>query len=170
MASPNPFLASAAVFDYAGPPVTLVKQLKYGRHAFLAQSMGALMAAQLIELGWPLPDILIPVPMSATHYLGRGFNQSELLATQLGTMINRPTHSALGRLSGDYSQAGLTKFQRATLSKKRMQLLLSNELKGKTLLVIDDVMTTGQTLRCCAEILQQALPKAVYALTFCLAR
>ncbi len=163
-------IAAASVFEYTGAASILVKQLKYGKRDYLASSMGPWMAAQLVRLGWPLPDVVVPVPMSAAHLLARGFNQSRLLAESVGEMIGRPVIDLLGRYSGDYSQAGLSKQQRLTMRKSSFVLAKDLKLRGATILLIDDVATTGGTLRCCAEVLQEVRPKAVYALTFCRGR
>lgn len=166
----SPFLALASVFDYDGPAGTLVKQLKYGKNTFLANSMGAYLAAQAIQLNWPLPDVIVPTPLSAIRYLQRGFNQSEQLALNMGEILKTETVLALGRYSGDYSQAGLLREQRMQLDKKNFVLINAQKMKNKIIYLVDDVLTTGQTLRICGEILQQASPKAIYGMTFCKAK
>lgn len=168
--SDNPFLALGAAFEYEGPVASLVRYFKYGRLDYLASSLAAYLVAQLIQLGWAFPDVIIPVPMSAPHFFVRGFNQSDLLAKSVGALIQRPVMQALGRYAGDYSQAGLTREQRAALGKSNIILLSKEQLRNQKILLIDDVMTTGQTLKRCAEVIQQAHPKAIYALTLCKTR
>lgn len=163
------FCAFASVFDYFGPAATLVKKLKYAKLDYLAKPMGACMAAHLVALDWPLPDILIPVPVSASRLFTRGFNQSESLARGISEIIQRPVCQALGRRSGDYSQAGLIKHQRLDLKAESFVLIQPQDIQGKTILLLDDVTTTGQTLRRCAEVLQAAGPRSTYLLSFCLA-
>lgn len=164
----QPYLRrAAAAFSYEGAAVSLVKGLKYGSLDYLASGMGAFMAAQLLTLEWPLPDYLVPVPMAATHLISRGYNQSRLLADSLALVLGRPVCEALGRYSGDYSQAGLLKHQREALTTKRFVLRKKEGLQGKRLLIVDDVMTTGQTMTCCAQLLADAYPSAIYAIAFC---
>lgn len=157
----------AAAFDYEGPAVTLVKQLKYGNQPYLARGMAAFLMTQFDRLQWPLPDALIPVPLSFMHQLERGYNQSALLAEEMGKLLQCPVWDVLKRCSGDYSQAALTLAQRKNLDGKHFYLKSTSSLEGKVLCVIDDVMTSGSTLRCCADILTTAHPAALYALTFC---
>jgi competence protein ComFC len=157
----------AAAFDYEGPAASLVKRLKYSNQPYLASGMAAFLVAQLDQLQWPLPDALVPVPLSFTHWLERGYNQSSLLAEEMGRLLDCPVWHALKRQSGDYSQAALNLEQRKTLDGSRFRLNSKYSMSEKTLLVIDDVMTSGLTLQRCAETLMTASPASLYALTFC---
>lgn len=156
-----------AVFDYEGPPATLVRQLKYGGKTYLAQGAGAYMAAQFIALNWPIPDVIIPMPMARLKKLDRGFNQSVLLANAFASILGCPVSELIKRKSGDYSQAGLDFSQRLKLNSSSFSVKPNTKLYGKTVLLIDDVMTTGTTLKCCAEALRPAFPDHIYALTLC---
>jgi ComF family protein len=165
--TPPLYLRMAAAFDYEGPAVSLVRRLKYAHQPYLTQGMAAFLVAQFDRLQWPMPDALVPVPLSFTHWLERGYNQSALLAEEMGRLLQRPVWDALKRRSGDFSQAALTLEQRKLLDGKRFRRKSTYPLQGKVLLVIDDVMTSGLTLRRCAEILNEGNPAALYALTFC---
>lgn len=156
----------AAAFDYYGPASTLVKKMKYGSQYYLADGAAAYMAAQFLQLDWNFPDYLIPVPISTAHWLERGYNQSKLIAEALGELIKVPVIEPIGRRSGDYSQAGLTRAQRLELKGSNFYLKKTPPLLGKRLLIIDDVFTTGSTLRRCAEILYESSPAAVHGFVF----
>lgn len=164
---PSFYTRMGAGFDYEGPAASLVKRLKYGNRPYLAQGMAAFLIAQLDRLDWPLPDALIPVPLSFTHWLERGYNQSALLAEEMGRMLQRPVWDVLQRRSGDFSQAALTLEQRKALAGSRFKLKPNHSLQDKVLLVIDDVLTSGSTLQRCAETLSVEYPASLYALTFC---
>lgn len=157
----------ASAFDYLGPAACLIRHLKYQDKPYLSEGCGAYLAAQFLQMNWPFPDRIIPVPMALTHWFGRGYNQSELLAQSLGKLLECPVDNALVRQSGDYSQAGLTRKQRWRLEGSRIQLRSGKELHDQNLLLVDDVMTTGCTLRKCAEALLGGHPAKIYALTFC---
>jgi competence protein ComFC len=159
---------SAAAFDYFGPAATLVQQLKFARRVFLAKEIAAFLVIQLFRLGWPLPDLLVPVPQSWIRRLSRGFNQSQLIAQEMGALLNRPSVDLLKRRSGDFAQVGLDRQQREALSAQAFSWKRAFDLSDQTVLLIDDVMTTGRTLGCSAEILQESFPKAIYGLTCCL--
>lgn len=156
-----------AAFDYFGPAATLVTHLKYGKLAYLSAGMGAYLAAQLLILKWPLPDLIVPMPLSRLKKWERGFNQSSLLAEALSLHIERPVVELLSRRSGEFSQAGMSSLQRQQLSSEGFVISKTADLKGKTVLVIDDVMTTGSSMRCCADKLRSLYPESIYALTFC---
>jgi competence protein ComFC len=159
---------AAAVFDYMGPAATFVKQMKYGGLSYLAQGGGAYMAMQMIKLDWPLPDLIIPMPMPSLKRLERGYNQSALLAESLGKLIGRPVKDIIKRSNGDYSQAGLNHQQRLMLKNDRFKLIKKEiKLYDQNILLVDDVMTTGRSLYCCAEALSAAYPAKIYALTLC---
>lgn len=157
----------AAVFDYAGPAATLVQRLKYGGLPYLAKDLGAYLVAQHCHLEWPLPDLIVPVPISTTRWLSRGFNQSELLAERMGELLGVPVCDILVRRSGDYSQAALRREERVELPKERFRLKLKHDIRDKTILLVDDVLTTGTTLQCCGEVLQEGAPSEIYGLTVC---
>lgn len=157
----------ASAFDYDGPAVSLITHLKYGGQVYLAEGAGAFLAAQFMRLEWPFPDVIVPMPISSLRRIERGYNQSQLIAEALAKILNRPIINALHRHMGDFSQAGLNHHQRMQLTSKGFALKESIKLHDKTVLLIDDVMTTGSSLRCCAEALQGAYPQSIYALTVC---
>lgn len=158
---------TAAAFDYIGPAASIVRKLKYSNQPYLAEGASAFLVAQWAQLEWPLPDLIVPVPISYTHWLVRGYNQSALLAEGVAKLLDRPVHSPLKRLSGDYSQAGMDLKQRKALKKSTLTLDKRHQLYDKRILLIDDVMTTGSTLERCAEVLAEGCPTEIYALTFC---
>lgn len=165
--SPRLLDGIAAAFDFLGPAATLIKKLKYANMPYLAEGMAAYLAAQYCALDWPMPDAIIPVPMSFTHYLDRGYNQSALLAQNFARFIQSPVHDILKRRSGGFSQAGLNRSQRLQLDSEEFSCKKCSFLENKVVLLIDDVMTTGATLKRCAEALQASYPKKIYALVFC---
>lgn len=166
---PSHYLRMGAAFNYNGVAASLVKRLKYSQQPHLAKGMAAFLFAQFDRLQWPMPDALIPVPISFTHWLERGYNQSALLAKEMGLLLERPIWQLMSRQSGDFSQAALNFEQRKALESNcfNIKSFHSHALHGKILLVIDDVMTSGLTLQRCAEVLQKEQPAALYALTFC---
>lgn len=164
---PSIFNQTAAVFDYEGPAASMVKRLKYGNQTYLSAGMAACMTAQFYELKWPSPDVIVPVPLSLSRWFRRGYNQSELLADEIGKALNRPVWKAIKKKSGDFSQTSLTYEQRKSLDINLFTLKSGHCFKNKIVLLIDDVMTTGSTLRRCGEILKLENCGLLYGLTFC---
>lgn len=156
-----------ASFDYIGPAASLVKKLKYSDQTYLAKGCGAYLAAQFLRLDWPMPDVIIPVPIAFTHWLERGYNQSLLLSKQLGALLQSPVQEALVRKSGDFSQAGLSLEQRRKLESGSIFLKPSQGLQDKCILLVDDVMTSGSTMRQCGEAILEEGPASIYGLCVC---
>lgn len=159
----------AATFDYRGPIATLIKKFKYENKPYLAEGLVGYMAVQLIDLKWPIPDLIVPVPQSLSHFFMRGYNQAELLAESLSLILNCPVQKALTRTSDDYSQAGLNYEQRLNFSGNSISLKKNQQLQDKNILLVDDVLTTGMTLQRCAESLLEGCPNSIYAITTCYA-
>lgn len=164
----NPVLCGiASAFDYAGPAATLIRSMKYGNLPYLAKGAGAYAVAQFLRLDWPMPDCVIAVPMALSRRLDRGYNQVKLLGKSIATILDRPFYDALGRSSGDFSQAGLSRQQRMNLKATSFFMRENRDLAGRCILLVDDVMTTGSTLRACAQVLMEQSPSAIYGLTVC---
>jgi ComF family protein len=164
--SPPLFLRQAAAFDYQGPASSLIKQFKYGNKPYLAKGLGAYLCLQLDALKWPMPDGLVPVPLSFSHRLQRGYIQSALLADELGKLLGIPVWGALKRTSNDFSQAALSLDQRKGLGNV-FKLKKKFPIQDKKIMLIDDVRTSGATLNKCAAALCEGHPASLYALTVC---
>jgi ComF family protein len=160
----------AATFAHAGPAAVLVRRLKYCDQPYLAEGIAAFMAVQWCRLKWPLPDALVPVPMTKPRQFIRGYNQSYLLAEALSKHLKVPVWTALVRKSSGFAQAGLSRKQRLELDFCSISLRSSDPIKDQSLLLVDDVMTTGTTLNACADALMESLPRSVRALTFSLSQ
>lgn len=159
--------ALGAVFDHLGPAATLIQQMKYGGLSYLAKGAAAYLAVQFFALKWPLPDLIVPVPVSTLRFFERGYNQSFELAVALSVYLDRPVHDVLKRKNGGYSQAGLNRQLRVELNQSMFSLKRQARVQDKVVLLVDDVITTGSTLNCCAEVLQEQCPQAIYALAVC---
>lgn len=158
----------AAVFEYQGVAATLLLKMKYGNQPYLAKGAGAFLAMQFLRLEWPFPDLIVPVPLTLVHRISRGYNQSFLLAEALGTFLNRPTKKILSRRWLDQSQARMSKEQRLDLEAEAFSLNKKIDIQDKVILLVDDVITTGRTMQCCAENLSQGFPKAIYGISLCM--
>lgn len=105
--------------------------------------------------------ILIPIPISKRKMSYRGFNQAEELAKKLSLKLNLETKNALIKIKETKSQIDLDKAER----KKNVENIFSliEDLKGKNVLLIDDVFTTGSTLEEAAKLSKQNGAKQVWA-------
>jgi ComF family protein len=152
----------ASSLDYLGPVSTLIKKLKYGYMPYLAKLGAAFMLLQLERLKWPLPDIIVPVPSRHWFY---GTNHAYLLGSFLAHSIKRPCINLIKRKAGDLSQARLSKRQREELPQKSFRLKKNAKIEDQIILLVDDVITTGTTIRHCAEALADGFPAKLYALS-----
>jgi len=107
--------------------------------------------------------ILIPVPLHKKRFLGRGFNQSELLANQLSNLLGFKQAKILQRNKNTQTQINLKRIERQENVKDAFTLK-GNFDPNKKIILIDDVVTTGSTLKECAKVLQQAGYKEIYGL------
>lgn len=159
----------AACFDYSGPIEPLVQEYKFANAPYLSKSFGSFLYLQFLELGWPLPDVVTYIPQSFTRFLQRGYNQSELMAIELGRHLGRPCHKLLRKNEYSVSQTQIARKMRKSLSstlfcatKSAIKMKL---IEDKVICLIDDVYTTGTTIQRAAEVLQEYHPKRIYALT-----
>lgn len=157
----------ACAFDYQGPASTLIKRLKYGQQTHLAQGAGAFLATQFLRLSWPLPDVVIPVPISLPRRLDRGFNQSLLIARTLSEILGCPILDVIKRRADSFSQVGLNLDQRMADEENPFYLKQNVSIEDKCVLIIDDVLTSGKTLQACAKAVISGFPKQIYGLTVC---
>jgi ComF family protein len=111
-------------------------------------------------------DMIIPVPLHPTRLRSREFNQSLLLADQLGRHLDRPVSAThLTRILATDPQTTLTRQARLRNLRKAFAVRNPQDLMEKRILLVDDVFTTGTTLNECAKALRKSGSGPVFALT-----
>lgn len=152
----------SAVF-HEGAARKAIHALKYNRRrdvaAALARVMEGLAREMLNEY-----HFVTAVPLHVTRQKERGYNQAELLAVELATLIRRPYVKCLIRTRATADQIGLDANARRDNVKDAFAVT-GNLIAGKSVLLIDDVCTTGATLDACARTLLAAGARSVYGLT-----
>ncbi len=140
---PPHFDRIAAAFRYEFPATVLVQGLKYHGNLACARPLAAGLAEALEEE--PYPDLIIPMPLARARLAGRGFNQaveiSRRIANEFGLDISV---DACHRTRESTPQVQLPWKQRAT--NIRNAFVCDVDLDGKSVAVVDDVLTTGATL------------------------
>ena len=154
------FDAAYSFGAYEGVLRNLIHLLKYGKVRTLARPLSGLLAQALPRD--EVFDATVPVPLFWLRRIKRGFNQSELLARGLAHRTGIPVLNALGRVRPTPTQAGLSNSARRLNVSKAFR---SRDVRGKRILLIDDVMTTGATAAACALALKQAGARRVALLT-----
>ncbi len=163
-ASPPDFetLRSWLVFD--GPIRQALHRLKYRRDLGLADALAKPMSEWAARLNWQA-DLILPVPLGEKRYSERGYNQVALVAWPLAMRLGwRYDPQALTRSRETRSQVGLSALERRENVDGAFRAD-PRRVEGRSVIVMDDVATTGATLSACAQALQKAGAKRVYALT-----
>jgi competence protein ComFC len=155
---------SILLSHYSGPMRRLIQGLKYKR---LTDEKNLLVDLALSRLdrrefqGF----VATAVPLHFTRHLSRGFNQSELLAKGLAGRLNiLYKDNILYRSSNTSSQVGLSKKERRSNVGGAFKIYDPKAIKNSKILLIDDVVTTGATVRECAKVLKRSGAKEVWAL------
>jgi ComF family protein len=168
IADPPAYNRARAAVSYDETARTMVQAFKYGDRLDLAPIMGHWMALAGREL-LAEADGLVPVPLHWRRLWSRRFNQAAALAKiisqQSGVSI---AFHALKRVRATRQQVGLTQAERATNVQGAFRVSQEGRVnvRGKRLMLIDDVLTSGATLDTCARVLLRAGAANVDALVF----
>lgn len=160
------FDGNTSCFYYAETAGDLIKKFKYSSKKYYAETLAKLMEDKAENFGDV--DLVTFVPISKKRRRERGFNQAELLATEFSKLIKKETESLLIKDDGGKHQAGLGRTDRLTNLNGTIHVDSEKGklIKGKTILIVDDVFTTGTTLSLCASEIKKYKPKQVKTLTF----
>ena len=167
---PVPFILRSPLV-YNDLSKNLILQLKYADRMEVAQLLGNFMMQILHQ--YPKVDVLIPVPLYWTRLWGRRYNQATLICRAMKREHGHFSSSKhlsvvtnnLMRIKPTQSQGHQHYRQRMDNMRGAFHVKNPKALEGKTIALIDDVYTTGATLRACARALQHAGVKTIYAFT-----
>ncbi len=148
---------------YEGVARKAIHGLKYRHRQALAGPLARLLEDELRRRPLQL-DLLIPVPLHPRRHAQRGYNQSELLARELGARLGIPARSCLARRRETRSQAGLNAATRQSNVREAFEFVGPDTIAGLRVGVVDDVCTTGATLEDCARALKDARCAAVWGI------
>lgn len=141
----------------------LIHLFKYGRVQSLARPLGVWMLSSMPR-GRKV-DCVVPVPMHWWKRWRRGFNQAESLAMEVSRAVSAPLRHALRRQRHSGVQAGLSSAARRRNALASFSLAESRDIAGSSVLLVDDVFTTGATATACARLLKRAGADSVAVLT-----
>ncbi|RYE07521.1 MAG: ComF family protein [Hyphomicrobiales bacterium] len=158
IADPPPFERARAAVVYNDIARALVGRLKYGDRPELARFCARLMAQAGHEL-WDGDAVLVPVPLHRTRQFSRRYNQSNELARALGRLTGlRVAHGLVRRRKATRQQVGLSASarQRNVAGAFAANAEALARLNGRRLILVDDVVTTGSTVRAVTHALKSA--------------
>jgi len=155
-------IRSWAVFD--SPVQDALHTLKYRQNKAIGEPLAIQMTDFVRSLGWKV-DVLIPIPLGKKRLKERGYNQVAMVARPLAYSLNLEyAPQGLWKTRETRSQVGLNISQRRENVSKVYQADVK-VVNGKSILLMDDVSTTGSTIQSAAETLLSVGAKDVYAIT-----
>ncbi len=161
-----PFNTLTPVTYYDGVMKTLIHKFKYARQKFLFSLLhDILLTHENLNEIVPNVDVIVPVPLHWLKKMHRGFNQSELLSRGIQRHFSKPlSTNNLCRIKNTASQTHLSKGQRQANIHNAFFVNHPQSFKGKKILLVDDVLTTGVTASECSKKLKEAGAKSVHLL------
>jgi ComF family protein len=149
------------------PLRSVLQKFKYGRKVSLGKPLGRLMAQGCAGfLTACSAELIVPVPLHPRRLRWRGFNQSVLLARQVSRAYDKPMDPfVLLRRRETPPQTQLTEEERRRNVRGAFALNPEKSIKNKTILLVDDVYTSGATVNECSRTLRRGGAAAVYVVT-----
>ena len=162
---PHKYMRGRALYEY-GSVAPSIYRLKYGKRQEYADFFGEQLALYLGDfIRSCAPDALIPVPLHKKRQRGRGYNQAELLARALGGAMGIPVRCDLVRR---VKNTAPLKHQNPTERQNNLKkafIIAQNDVKLDTIIIIDDIYTTGSTMDEMAAVLMQHGVRKVFCVT-----
>jgi len=162
-----PFAIARSAVAYRGILAASVRKLKFKRSPWLARGLASFMEPDSLGVGRDY-DLLVPVPMTKAHMRERGHNQALDLAVAFSEMFgleDKLDRAALVRTKWERSQLGLSGPMRRANVRAAFEAD-KDEVCGKSVLVIDDIITTGATAKACAQALKRAGADRIAVISF----
>ena len=159
------FTAARALLLYDEPVKTLIHRLKYQGATACLPSLARLLASRPLPACFADADLILPVPLHEKRLAERGFNQAQLLAQAFFPRDPRLQRDLLRRERATAPQTGMGGRERRRNLRNAFAVADKTTVLGKSVLLVDDVFTTGSTVNECARTLKKAGASEVLALT-----
>lgn len=153
-----------SVFNYEKPLNTLIKRFKYNNQRFISEYFVERLSLEYLK-NYFNADYITFVPMTQKSQKKRGYNQSFILAKGVSEKVGVPLFCGIEKVKETKRQATLRRDDRLKNLKDAFRITNKRQIKDKTVLIVDDVTTTGATGEAIAERLKKAGAKIVYLLT-----
>ena len=153
-----------SVFEYKDDVILLIHKLKFGNGGYLARVFAEEMYLLYLKNRFDA-DLITFVPMTDKAIKKRGYNQSLLLAENLGKLLDIPVEVLALKKEETQKQEGLSRKERLVNLEKAFRVTKKKLIKDKKIMIIDDVSTTGATVQALAKRFKKAGATAVYVIT-----
>jgi len=151
---PLEFAVSFFLFRKGGKVQHLLHALKYRNHPEIGEVLGKVYGQELFQNDYQKRvDLIVPVPLHFIRRRKRGYNQSEEFAKGISQTLDVPFSSVLERFTKTDTQTRKTKLKRWENVREVFRVANEEEIAGKRILLVDDVITTGATIEACAQTL-----------------
>lgn len=156
-------------FEPDEPIQNIIYLFKYQHYTRIGKALGILLGEYLLSKYKRLPEVIIPIPLHPVRMRERGFNQANILADEIGKILNRPVFKTTveRRIYRD-QQVHQTFSDRIQFDEKMFKVRKEENINGKHVLLIDDVLTTGSTVNAVAKSLRTAGARRVDTAVVCL--
>src|SRR3989344_2850430 len=151
---------------YSGPVKRAIAKVKYKWVWDIEKIFVELLVKNLWRFDLPENVILVPVPLHFKRKNWRGFNQSEILAKSLASKFNVEYLELLIRKRETRTQVGLTRDERKENVRGAFKIMA--EARGRSIILVDDVFTSGATMAECANVLKRAGAKSAWGMAVAL--
>lgn len=156
---------SSFLFSDVSPIQNLVHHLKYSQNyklgIFLGEYASAIRQPEIET--WKI-DFVIPVPLHRIKKAERGYNQAYYIASGIGNQLKIPVNTdIIKRDKYTQSQTTFNIFERKANMSEAFSIKQEKKIKGKNILLVDDVITTGATISACAKVLKEKKAKNIFA-------
>jgi len=156
------------VCRYSGPVKAAIQKVKYRWVRDIGKVLVDLLIKNLWRFDLPADLILVPVPLHAKRERWRGFNQAESLAKILSKKFGVDYSDSMYRYIDTKTQVGLKKDERKANVKGAFRLKDGSQVRGRNIVLVDDVYTSGATMAECAKVLKKAAAKTVWGMAVAL--
>lgn len=164
-----PITHGAALYHFvkSGRVQSIMHNLKYRKMPYIGIELGKILGEKLRESPYYQDiDVVIPIPLHPKKLMKRGFNQSEKVALGLAESMGISVETkAVKRIVNTPSQTTLSRADRLENVKDAFQVTESPSMKEKSILLVDDVLTTGATLAVCGKALLEGGCKQIFIAT-----
>lgn len=150
-------------YQRGGIAQKLLHELKYGGNHQLAYQLGKMFAEHISKVIATDIDMIIPIPLHKSRQRRRGYNQAEEIARGFGETLSISIEgNLLKRIRQNTAQAKKARLDRWENAEQLFHVAQPNLIKDKSILILDDVITTGATIDSAALVLTNCNPRATY--------